>query len=125
MKKLILMSLVACSLIASNCYAGDIKSLGTFKLTWYCPCKKCSGKWGHQTSSGAYATEGRTVAVDKDVIKSGTHLMIDGHEYVAEDTGGGVKGNHIDIFLESHKECLDNDHGEKYKEVFIILDQKE
>lgn len=111
--------------MVSNCYAEDVKSLGTFKLTWYCPCKKCSGKWGHQTSSGAYATEGRTVAIDKDVIKSGTHLLIDGHEYIAEDTGGGVKGNHIDIFLESHSKCLDNDHGEKYREVFMVLNPEE
>lgn len=98
----------------------NIRSLGTFKITWYCPCRKCSGKWDHQTSSGAYATEGRTVAVDKKVIKEGTHLLINGHEYVAEDTGGGVIGNHVDIFNESHSVCLDNEHGEQWWEVFII-----
>lgn len=98
----------------------SIRSLGTFKITWYCPCRKCSGKWDHQTSSGAYATEGRTVAVDKRVIKEGTHLLINGHEYIAEDTGWGVRGNHVDIFNESHSVCLDLEHGEKYWEVFII-----
>ena len=98
----------------------SIRSLGIFKITWYCPCRKCSGKWDHQTSSGAYATEGRTVAVDKHVIKEGTHLLINGHEYIAEDTGGGVRGNHIDIFNEFHTMCLDDAHGEKYWEVFII-----
>lgn len=98
----------------------NMRSLGTFKITWYCPCRKCSGKWDHQTSSGAYATEGRTVAVDKRVIKEGTHLLINGHEYIVEDTGGGVRGNHIDIFNESHLVCLDDAHGEKYWEVFII-----
>lgn len=98
----------------------NLRSLGTFKITWYCPCRKCSGKWGYQTSSGARCTEGRTVAVDKSVIEEGTHLVINGHEYVAEDTGGNVKGNHIDIFNESHSVCLDNAHGEKYWEVFIV-----
>lgn len=98
----------------------SIRSLGTFKITWYCPCRKCSGKWDHQTSSGAYATEGRTVAVDKRVIKEGTHLLINDHEYIAEDTGGDVRGNHVDIFNESHSVCLDLEHGEKYWEVFII-----
>ena len=98
----------------------SIRSLGVFKITWYCPCRKCSGKWDHQTSSGAYATEGRTVAVDKHVIKEGTRLLINGHEYVAEDTGGGVRGHHIDIFNERHSTCLDLEHGEKYWEVFII-----
>lgn len=98
----------------------NMRSLGTFKITWYCPCRKCSGKWGYQTSSGARCTEGRTVAVDKRVIKEGTHLLINGHEYVAEDTGGSVKGKHIDIFNESHSVCLDDAHGEKYWEVFVI-----
>ena len=98
----------------------SMRSLGVFKITWYCPCRKCSGKWDHQTSSGAYATEGRTVAVDKRVIKEGSHLLINGHEYIAEDTGWGVIGNHIDIFNESHSVCLDDAHGEKYWEVFII-----
>lgn len=98
----------------------NLRSLGTFKITWYCPCRKCSGKWGYQTSSGARCTEGRTVAVDKRVIKEGVHLLINGHEYVAEDTGGSVKGKHIDIFNESHSTCLDNAHGEKYWEVYVI-----
>lgn len=105
---------------AKEVEAAELRSLGTFKITWYCPCRKCSGKWGHQTSSGAYATEGRTVAVDKRVIKEGTRLLINGHEYIAEDTGGGVRGKHIDIFNESHSTCLDNDHGEKYWEVYVI-----
>lgn len=100
--------------------AAELRSLGKFKITWYCPCRKCSGKWGYQTSSGAKCTEGRTVAVDKRVIKEGTHLLINGHEYIAEDTGGGVKGKHIDIFNESHSTCLDREHGEKYWEVFVV-----
>ena len=105
---------------AKEVEAAELRSLGTFKITWYCPCRKCSGKWGYQTSSGARCTEGRTVAVDKRVIKEGTHLLINGHEYIAEDTGGGVRGKHIDIFNESHSVCLDNAHGEKYWEVYVI-----
>lgn len=98
----------------------NLRSLGTFKITWYCPCRQCSGKWDHQTSSGAYATEGRTVAADPKVLKAGSHVLINGHEYVVEDTGGGVIGNHVDIFNELHSVCLDDAHGEKYWEVFII-----
>ncbi len=121
MKKLILMSLMACSLMVSTANASDMKHLGKFKITFYCPCRQCSDEWGHQTSSGAYATEGRTVAVDKKIIPEGTYLYIEGWgEFIAEDTGGGVKGNHIDIFLESHNKCLDNDHGIKYAEVYLI-----
>ena len=100
----------------------NISSLGTFKITFYCPCRKCSGKYGHHTSSGAYATEGRTIAVDTSVIPYGTKVYIEGYgEYVAEDTGGiWVRGNHIDIFLEDHLTCLDDAHGKKYREVYVI-----
>ena len=96
----------------------QIKSIGTFKLTAYCPCKECSGHWGKQTSTGAIATEGRTVAVDPKVIPYGTVIVvvIDGveYEYVAEDCGGLVKGKHIDIYFDEHKTDF-----KYYAEVFI------
>ena len=91
-----------------------LKSLGTFKLTAYCPCESCSGNWGKQTSTGAIATEGRTVAVDPSVIPYGTVLIINGHEYVAEDCGAAVKGNVIDIFFNEHKSDF-----REYAEIFV------
>ena len=75
-----------------------------FKLTAYCPCQSCSGGWETQTATGKTATAGRTIAVDPSVIPYGTKVEIDGHTYIAEDCGGGVKGNHIDIFFNSHSE---------------------
>lgn len=92
--------------------------MGEFRITWYCPCEICSGEYGHDTSTGARATEGRTVAVDPDVIPYGTHVLIDGKEYVAEDCGGAVKGDHIDIFVENHEETERN--GVTHKEVKIV-----
>lgn len=92
------------------------ESIGNYKLTFYCPCRKCSGKWGRQTKSGATCQENLTVAVDPAVIPLGTHLMINGQEYIAQDVGGGVDGKHIDIFMESHSECLKN--GIQRAEVF-------
>ena len=91
-----------------------LKSLGTFKLTAYCPCKSCSSDYGTQTSTGAVATEGRTVAVDPKIIPYGTVQIINGHEYVAEDTGGAIKGNVIDIFFNDHKSDF-----REYAEVFV------
>ncbi len=92
--------------------------LGTFKTTAYCPCYQCSEGWGRQTSSGALATANHTVAVDKRVIPIGTKLLINGQEYVAQDVGGGVKGNHIDIYYNTHGET--REHGVRHAEVFII-----
>lgn len=84
------------------------ESLGEFTLTFYCACRKCSDGWGHQTASGATAVEGVTVAVDPRVIPYGTRLKIGGREYIAQDCGGSIKGRKIDIFKESHAECLEN-----------------
>ena len=98
--------------------SGSLVSLGTFKTTAYCPCRSCSEGWGRRTSSGALATAGHTVAVDPRVIPIGSRLMIDGVEYVAEDIGGGVKGNHIDIYYNTHGET--RQHGVRRSEVFLI-----
>ena len=76
----------------------DVKYLGKYKLTAYCGCRKCSGKWGARTASGKKAKQGRTIAVDKRKIKLGSKV------HVAEDVGGGVKGKHIDVFFKSHKQ---------------------
>lgn len=80
-----------------------VEYLGKFKLTAYCGCKACSGKWGDKTASGTRARQDYTVAVDRKVIPLGTKLKINGGSYRAEDVGGGVKGKHIDIYFKSHK----------------------
>ena len=49
----------------------EVQYLGKDKLTAYCGCKKCSGKWGTRTASGKKAKQGRTIAVDKRKIKIG------------------------------------------------------
>ena len=47
------------------------------------------------------------VAVDEDVIKLGSRLWIEGiGEVVAPDTGGGIKGNRIDIYMDKHEEAV-------------------
>ena len=86
--------------------SNNVKYLGKYKLTAYCGCKSCSGKWGTRTASGKKAKQGRTIAVDRKKIKLGTKVKINGKTYVAEDVGGGVKGKHIDIFFKSHKQTM-------------------
>ena len=98
--------------------ASHLVSLGVFKTTGYCPCGSCSGRWGRLTSTGALAAAGHTVAVDPRVIPYGARLMINGVIYTAEDRGGGVRGNHIDIFYDTHEES--RLHGAQAAEVYLI-----
>ena len=83
--------------------------LGEFTLTAYCPDSCCCGVWANgYTATGTLATDGRTIAVDPDIIPYGTHVLLiwpDGtqHSYIAEDCGGGVNGNHIDVFFNDHQ----------------------
>lgn len=88
-----------------------------FKVTAYCPCYKCSEGYGNNTATGVKARARHTIAVDPKVIKYGTKVIIDGVEYTAEDCGGEVKGNHIDIYFNTHKEV--KRFGVKYKKVRI------
>ena len=92
--------------------------LGEFTITYYCSCKKCCGEWAENrpvvngkeivyTASSAIAEEGVTVAVDHSKIPYGTVLYIEGLGYrVAQDCGSAIKGNKIDIYMNSHEAAL-------------------
>ncbi len=96
----------------------SLKELGNFKITFYCGGSCCNGKWAGQTCTGNPLIEGRTIAVDKKVIPLGTEVYIKGFGwYVAEDVGGGIKGNHIDIYLEDHDRV--DEMGVQSAEVYI------
>ena len=109
------------------CQGGEIASaangglipLGTFKTTAYCPCRSCSSGWGGRTSTGTIATAGRTISVDPSVIPHGSHVMINGVIYTAEDIGSGVNGKHIDIFFNTHAEC--RSYGVRNVEAFLVV----
>lgn len=109
-----------------------VKSLGNFKLTAYCSCKKCCGKYAKNRpvdengneivygSIGRVLTQGESIAVDPNVIPYDTKVVINGHEYIAHDTGGAIKENKIDIYFENHQDAVD--FGVKYEEVFVYTD---
>lgn len=77
----------------------------TVTATAYCPCSKCCGKCDGITATGTKATAGRTIAVDPSIIPYGTKIIIAGNTYIAEDCGGAVKGNRVDIFFDTHEEA--------------------
>lgn len=98
-----------------------LTSLGTYKITAYCACKKCCGKSPDDprygiTATGTRATQGRTIAADPKVLPYGTVVVINGHEYVVEDCGGAIDGKEIDMYFDSHQEA--REWGNQYWEVF-------
>lgn len=102
-------------------------------ITAYCPCAKCCGAYATNrkkdengndivlTASGKQAEAGRTVAVDPRYIPYGTEIVIDGKTYVAEDCGGAIKGDRIDIFFDDHTSALG--FGVKKTNVYIVSNE--
>ena len=81
--------------------------IGAFDCTAYC-CETyphiCGGNG--ITASGAPVTAGLTVAVDPEVIPLGTVLYIEGVGVrIAQDTGSAIKGQKIDVAVETHTEA--------------------
>lgn len=106
----------------------EMMSLGEFKLTAYCSCKKCCGRWARNRpvdaegnpivigASGEELVPGTSIAVDRDVIPMGSEVVINGQTYTAHDSGGDIKGNWIDVYMSSHQEA--KEFGVQYAEVF-------
>ncbi len=100
---------------------GAVPVVVEMKTTSYCHCRRCcSYKWflfvPYQktgvfsfrlkhvgvTSSGAMARPG-TIAADTSIYPYGTIMHIPGYGYGrVEDTGGAIKGNHIDLYRPNH-----------------------
>ena len=48
-----------------------------------------------------------TIAVDSNVIPLGSKVFIPGYGYaIASDTGSAIKGNKIDLYMNSNEECI-------------------
>lgn len=82
-------------------------------ITFYC-CEQyphICGTGNGITASGRRVTPYVSCAVDPDVIPLGSTVMLEHNgEMVylrADDTGGGVNGDHIDIAVPLHQEALD------------------
>ena len=62
---------------------------------------------GYRTATGVCPSRG-TVAVDPLVIPLGTELHIEGYgPAVALDTGGAIRGQIIDLYMDSYQECIE------------------
>ena len=107
MSKLILAIMLLISpLINQSSPQPKYQNEAIFTAYAYCPCTYCCGKSNGITATGTIATAGRTIAVDPKIIPLGSTVIINGREYIAEDTGGGIRGYKVDIFFSSHEEAL-------------------
>ncbi|WAH35724.1 3D domain-containing protein [Alicyclobacillus dauci] len=85
---------------------------GAFLLTAYNLDKRSTGKSPGDpgfgiTATGTLAETGRTVAVDPRIVPYGSLLYIDGIGWrVAEDTGGAIRGHHIDVLVDSRQKAM-------------------
>lgn len=82
--------------------SSEVSNLGTHMVvesTSYCQ--------GSVTATGTQARWG-VIAVDPNVIPFGTKVYIPQFDkvFIAEDTGGAIKGNKIDIFMNSESQCI-------------------
>lgn len=95
------------------------KYIGEFRITVYCACEKCCGEYALNRPTDGYGkpivkgASGRTliplysIATDPKVIPTGKKVIIGGKEYRADDIGGKIKGNIIDIYCGTdHSEAL-------------------
>jgi len=105
-------------------YKNTISLTATAYTAGYASCQKNPGDPGYGvTASGTVAKRNSggysSVAVDPRVIPIGTKLYIPGYGLaIAEDTGGAIKGNRIDLFFNSESEALN--YGIRNVTVYIV-----
>ena len=88
----------------------ELVYMGDFKYTYYCnePYEHICGYGLGLTASGKPTEVGWTVAADTSVLPMGSIIYLENIGFrKVMDIGGGVKGNHIDILLNTHTECFE------------------
>ncbi len=102
--------------------AGSFRYKKVIKVT--ATAYTCEGKKWNITKSGAVARVG-LIAVDPRVIPLGTRMYIESPDgsyvygtAVAADTGGAIKGNKIDLYMDTYRECIN--FGRRTMMVYIL-----
>ena len=103
---------------------GAYEYIGECTVTYYCceAYEHVCGDGDGLTATGLPVTPG-VVAVDPEVIPLGSTVIIDGQAYLAADTGGAVRGNHVDIAVATHQEALEL--GTRTAEVWVVEDDEQ
>lgn len=100
------------------------ESLGQVVTSGYCNCPICCGVWsGGPTASGAMPQANHTIAVDASnpFVPLGTKIVMNGVEYVVEDTGAFDQyGVQFDVYYGDHAAA--SAHGHQTWEAYIADD---
>ncbi|MGM0750832.1 MAG: LysM peptidoglycan-binding domain-containing protein [Bacillota bacterium] len=84
-----------------------VKEITVEATAYTASCEGCSGT----TATGVNLLENpdaKVIAVDPNVIPLGSKVYVEGYGYAtAEDTGGAIKGNRIDVFIPSKDQAVD------------------
>jgi hypothetical protein len=100
------------------------ESLGQVVTSGYCSCSICCGQWaGGPTASGVYPTANHTIAVDASnpFVPIGTKIVMNGVEYVVEDTGAFARyGVQFDVYYSDHASA--SAHGHQTWEAYLADD---
>jgi 3D (Asp-Asp-Asp) domain-containing protein len=100
------------------------ESLGQVVTSGYCSCSICCGQWaGGPTASGVYPTANHTIAVDASnpFVPMGTKVIMNGVEYVVEDTGAFARyGVQFDVYYSDHAAA--SAHGHQTWEAYLADD---
>lgn len=88
--------------------------LDNVTVTYYCAEKRphICGTGDGITATGGRVAPGWSCAVDPNVIPLGSDVLVDYGDgnlqyYVADDVGGAIRGNHIDLCVATHAEALE------------------
>jgi len=88
-----------------------------FRVTAYCPCEKCCGKWAkypletRRTAAGAKLSEITACVAADPSIPFGTWMRIPGYAMGKPvqvlDRGGAIKGSRLDLLFATHQQALE------------------
>ena len=118
---------------ASNEYQAKTEPDGEWqtvrmRVTAYCPCPKCCGKYSDGITACGYKICQGDVFIAADMkYPFGTEMIIPGYNNAEPvkvlDRGGVIRGNRLDVFFNSHREA--RKWGVKYIEVKVLRSQQD
>ncbi len=102
--------------------AGDGWRTVQMRVTAYCPCRQCCGRYSDGNTACMHRIQPGDVFVAADKkYDFGTEMIVPGYNsdraVKVLDRGGAIKGNRLDVFFGSHRQAVE--WGVRYIEVKI------